>query len=71
MIKFRGNEETVTVEELVAYLLQFPSDMPVVGLWEGQLRPVDLTDKGEYGSGLVKPDQYNEHDKTVLCLYVE
>lgn len=67
-----GTQETATVEEVIAFLSQFPKEMGVVGAWEGQLEPVDLSQEVDYQrSGLVVPNQWNKFSQPVVALKVE
>lgn len=57
---------TMTVAELRAALTQYPDDMPVIGTWEGQVKPINLAamsvDPWSYGG---VPDERTD------CLFID
>ncbi len=40
--RFPDGELTITIGELKEWLSQFPDETPVVGGWEGQIKPIVL-----------------------------
>lgn len=56
-------DKTVTIKELILFLSGFDSDMLVVGGWESQLKPINLS---------ISECLKNKNTiETVLCLSVD